>query len=48
MLDNQKKHKSSSRSMCYSHRFLERIFICAEVIKYTDFVELGNENAVKA
>ena len=30
------------------HTDFERGFICAEVYKYTDLVELGSENAVKA
>lgn len=30
------------------HSDFEKGFICAEVMKYTDFVALGNENAVKA
>lgn len=30
------------------HTDFERGFICAEVYKYNDLVELGSENAVKA
>mgnify|MGYP000249321763 CR=1 FL=1 len=30
------------------HTDFEKGFICAEVMKYTDFVEHGSENAVKA
>lgn len=30
------------------HTDFEKGFICAEVMKYTDFIELGSENAVKA
>ena len=30
------------------HTDFERGFICAEVMKYDDLVELGNEHAVKA
>lgn len=30
------------------HTDFERGFICAEVYKYSDLVELGSENAVKA
>ena len=29
------------------HTDFERGFICAEVMKYTDFIELGSETAVK-
>ncbi len=46
MLDNQKKPKAPQAAGVI-HTDFQRGFICAEVMKYTDFVELGNENAVK-
>lgn len=43
-----RRHTKAPQAAGVIHTDFEKGFICAEVMKYTDFVELGNENAVKA
>jgi obg-like ATPase 1 len=43
-----RRHTKAPQAAGVIHTDFEKGFICAEVMKYVDFVELGNENAVKA
>lgn len=43
-----RRHTKAPQAAGVIHTDFEKGFICAEVMKCTDFVELGNENAVKA
>ena len=43
-----RRHTKAPQAAGVIHTDFEKGFICAEVMNYTDFVELGNENAVKA